>query len=391
MKKLGEKYKWVILVSCALSFFGLIGIGNNVFSVFIVAVTEELGIMRTAFTTCLSLMFLGIAGGAMVSWKIYDRIGMLRTERIASVLFIASYITVAFTQTLPGFYVRYALMGFCLGLTTSVPLAFYLRHWFGNKSGFAIGIAFMGSGFAGVLLNPIAEHFISGSGWRNSFLYIGIGAAFLVLIPVFFLLKDNPDYVEEKNTVESVDSGTEEKEYGNIGLLLTCICLFSICGGNLFYTITPFLEDIGYSSRFAAVFTSITMAILAVGKITQGIMVDRIGLKKVTVLSFILAIVGLGSMACLFNMVMLVPILAGMFMVNSYNTVALPLLPKAVVRPEIREKSVGWFSASGYLGYAISPVISALVYDFFGSYVPIYIASAIIMIPLTFIIRKFFR
>ena len=71
------------------------------------------------------------------------------------------------------------------------------------------------------------------------------------------------------NTSEIISTVDEaKKENRRIVGLLICICLFSICGGNLFYTITPFLEDLGYTSKFAALFTSIVMIVLtfSIGK-----------------------------------------------------------------------------------------------------------------------------
>jgi len=398
VKKLGEKYKWIMLVCCALSFFGLIGIGNNVFSVFIVAVTEDLGIGRTAFTACLSLMYFFMSVGSMTAAKCFERFGMLKVERIASVVFIACYITVAFTGSLAGFYLRYTAMGYCLGLTTSVPLTYYLKHWFGSRSGFAVGLSFMGSGFGGVVFNPVAEHFISGAGWRMSFIVIGCISAVLVLIPVFFFIKDNPAYkgieeepAEKKSASADDCVGHRRSTFKETLVILTCTTLFSVCAGGVFNSITPYLQDIGYGASFAAVYTSVSMAALAAGKIIQGIMVDKIGLRKVTLISLSLCLVSLGCMVMLSKSFLLIPLTICMLMVPSFNTVALPLLSKAVMVPSMQDKAVGWFSASGYAGYAIAPLFTALVYDSFGSYVPAYIACVAIIIPVTLVMNKIIR
>jgi MFS family permease len=70
---------------------------------------------------------------------------------------------------------------------TYIGHSMFLPNWFVRKRGFALGIAFSGVGVFSIVLMPLLQSVIEGSGWRAACLVLAVLCA--LLIPLNFLLQ----------------------------------------------------------------------------------------------------------------------------------------------------------------------------------------------------------
>ena len=125
---------------------------------------------------------------------------------------------------------------------------------------------------------------------------------------------------------------------------------------------------------------SLALVASALGKPVEGKMVDRYGIRGVSLIAF------LGTVGCLLCLIffyrsfMLAPFLFCTFMSDAYSTVGVSLVPAFVFHDAMRERAVGLSNGVQSFGFGISPFLSGFVFDMCGSYVPMYIISLLLLL-----------
>lgn len=379
-KKKKIDYGWVVVAAGFLLLMVLIGVVNNCYSLYIIPITEELGFTRSQYTTCQSLVFLFTMISAAISWKFYNRFGIVHVMRVACSVLAVAYFCNSFAQSLPVFYLLASIVGFCMGISSTAPLALLLKDWFQENYGRAVGAAFMGSGIGGMVLNPLASSIITNQGWRSCFQLLGVIIAVVALPVVFFVLKEKPREQEPeiaRNTVRAeTEPLAEKREWGKSLLLMLVMLMFCIGCNALAFMITPYLQDIGHTAAFASLCMSIAMGVLAAGKLSLGILLDKWGVRKCTYICFGASMLGLlGLVLFPLTPLMLAAVLVGVFFSCAYGSVAPPMLAPYINIVRGRGAAVGLMTAVFNLGSAITPTLSGLVFDAAQSYVPLFVGS----------------
>ena len=185
-KKGGIFYGWWIVVVCTLimaTFFTLL---LSCISLFIVPITEDLGITRSAFGVFSTiLMILG-----MILSPIAGKICATKNTRMimaASLLLgVLGYTCLSFVNNIGLLYVLAVVIGLGSSFSTTVPIAIVLTRWFVKKRGTAMSITFAGSSIGAMILSPVISSLIAANGWRMTFRILGLGML-VVLVPLTFL------------------------------------------------------------------------------------------------------------------------------------------------------------------------------------------------------------
>lgn len=377
-------YSWLIGIGMLLVLMVLMGIVNNCYSLFIIPVTTSLGFSRSQYSICQSLIYLFCMLGSANCWRIYKRFGLLATIRTACVILVIAYFFYSQAATLPVFYLISCIVGLCMGLTTTAAAPILLRGWFREKYGLALGIAMMGSGIGGMVFNPLAELLMTRSSWRVAYMGLAAIMACIAFPVIFFIFRENtgsPGTQHMEAAASSADARDpacdrvgRSRKIGMMGMIL----IFSIAATTFIYTLTPYLQDIGYSGKFASMCASASMAVLAVGKIVQGVLLDKLSLRSCSKLAFGFTLLGLVSLVAFWHPVMLFPVFLGVFMGCPYGTVAIPALAASIsADEEIQNENTSHFTAVVNLGAAISPALAGFAFDLTSSYVPLFVGTAI--------------
>ena len=284
-----RKRGWLIVAYGALSLMILQYLCYNAFSLFVVPITQDLGISRSALsltTTIASIagMIIAPIAGRLFSVKSVKKL-MLMGLTVTSLSIALQYFakSVMLLYVLAG--VRDCGVEFCL----MMPLAILMNRWFGEDRSFAFSIISVGTSLGGVLLSVPLSNLIASAGWRNAYLICGL-AAMAILVPLcFFIVKDWPDGVGSASGSaadgEKAASKEDSKSFSvqlhkdrrfwllAIGLMANSFCCVGL------YHISTFAQSLAFDAGFAAAMISVHSIGAVASKLLMGKLFDRKGIR----------------------------------------------------------------------------------------------------------------
>ena len=377
-----KNQKWLTVLSGFAFYFFMMGLTANCFSLYIIPVTNDLGFTRGQFSVAQTMIFMAGILCPLVAPKLYKKFGIITVMRAAAVGCGTCYFLQSLASRLWQFYLGSFFGGVCMQLCTFMPMAILIGEWFDENKNTAIGMASLGSGLGGSLLNILCSRIITDFGWRASFRWLGIACVIFSCIPAFLLLKREPEAAAreaaERAQKQSAPAAAEKKEkvkvpgviyrFGSVSILIN----ISACV--ILYSSIPYLQDIGYSTAFAAAVSSGAMIALAVGKFLYGVLLDKLGFVTCFRLSQLSAIFGLAVLV-FFRASWMVALLYGAILCTcSYGSVGIPAAAELLSRGKDTNECMGVIMSMGSIGASLSSTIAGYVFDFTGSYVPLFVA-----------------
>jgi MFS family permease len=298
----GVFYGWWIVAAAFLNLFFSVGIIFYGFPVFYATFTATLGFTRAQVEQGFLLGFLvvgipfSLLAGAVIDW-----IGA-RWVILVGVGFIG------IPLVLMGFMTRFwqyelLCMAEVLGYSLAGPIAnqVLITQWFCAQRGRAMGYAYLGLGFGGVVSPTLANYLISAFGWRHAIEIIGI-AILMVLIPVgLWLTRSNPAEMgllpygldtargEHADTAAPVQIGARAAILtANFWLIMLGATLVIGAINAVIQNYVLFLKDQGYSTATASHFMSALLAASLCGRVVVGYIADHFKKKNTMALFYLL-------------------------------------------------------------------------------------------------------
>ena len=398
MNKVGLKqngrfyYGWVMMVvGFLMMLFAYVG-SISITSVFVIPVTEGLGVDRAQFVmyqtilTVCSVIVTAYFGKRMAQGNI--KLIMV----ISALCSVAGYVILANAGSISWFYVGAVLLGVGFSNCTVLPVSIIINNWFGGKiRGTVRGFTFIGSGLGGLILLPVLNAVIQSSGWRMGYYTLAALFVLVALISLFTIVK-KPEQkgfsrmgeMEGESSVEEEKTGMLMKEALKTPMfwLVASTATLTVFGSSaILFNSAPFFIEVGFSAEKAAMIASFNLGMLAVGKVVIGFLSDRLGTKFGSV--FAALIFGL-QFVCL----ALMPLNPGLFVwgaVICYGiggggiTVCPPLLVNALFGEKDYGNIVAAMNMATNLGGAFGGMIAAAVYDITGSYIVFWWMAAVAM------------
>jgi MFS family permease len=188
MSRAEHLYGWVMVFAAAI----LIGLGiGGIASIAIILkpLAAEFGWSRANVSLAYTVASIATAVVGVYFGRVADQHGVRLLAWIGTLTFGLSLIALSFQTSLWHLYAGFAIFG-GLGIsTTLIPLTSSVSLWFDANRGLAVGVATAGASVGQALVPLIAGLLVVDFGWRDTFLYLGIG--FLVIgIPVAILVRD---------------------------------------------------------------------------------------------------------------------------------------------------------------------------------------------------------
>ena len=184
-------YGWVVVGVTFATILVSSGVRSSP-GVFIYPVEQELGWNRAAIALAVSigLLLYGLAGP--FAGRLMDRIGP-RAVMLGGLAVVA--VGTAAGATISQLWQLNALWGVLSGIGTgmvaSVLGATVATRWFVARRGLVLGLFGAASSAGQLVFVPLLMWLVVVAGWRTSSLILGV-VAFAALVPVFFLMRDDP-------------------------------------------------------------------------------------------------------------------------------------------------------------------------------------------------------
>lgn len=401
-------YKWVILIVCFLMVFICLGFCSSTKSLYLDVITKALDIPRTQFAFNDSCRFISSAIINLFFGTLIYKYGVKKLTAFGFLMLIASMLTYAFAQNIIVFCLGGAFLGIGLTFTTTTMASSVIRRWFNKDIGKYTGLVLAANGVGGAvatqILSPIIESqspIMGKPGYKIS--YLLVSAILLVLgIIVVILLRERPKNASIEATPAGkkkargsswvgIDFNTAKKRpYFYIVVIIVFITGFSVQGISGVYK--AHMRDVGLDSVLVTNIISVFSLVFTAAKILVGVIYDKFNLRKVlivcegaAILSFlILAFITPTTFGAILGFVYAVAFAFAM----PLETLVIPLIANDLFGNANYDKILGFLIAANYSGYAVGAPIVNMCFDLFGTYKPVLLVLAAIMLC-SFIVFQF--
>ena len=293
-------YGWWVVLAAFLNLFFAVGLVFYGLPVFYASLVDSLHFTRSQVAQGLFLGFVIVAPTAGFLGALIDRIGARRVLRVGIVLVVLPLILMGWMTRLWEYYVLCIIEVVGYILAGPISNQVLVSNWFRLKRGRAMGYAYLGLGFGGVVAPRLAAHLIGWVGWRHAFQIVGI-IILLVLIPVAQWVTRSaprdmglaPDGAEPSSVpVESpkaaaVGLGPAVRTL-NFWLILVGTTLTIGAIGTITQQFVLFLRDDGYSTTQASTFLSGLLFAGLAGRVAVGYVADRFSKKNIMALFYLI-------------------------------------------------------------------------------------------------------
>ena len=347
--------------------------GMYVVSVVLPTVQADFGIARADASLPYTLLMIGFGLGGILMGKLADRFGVVVPLLIGAAGLTVGFIGAGLSSGITGFSAAHGLaIGLFGSSATFAPLLADTSLWFVRRRGIAVAICASGNYVAGAVWPPIVQHFVSTSGWRPT--YIGIGVFCAIAIPLLALAMrakppvDNPAVaagplrVTPSNQPFGMSMGSAQA--------LLCLAGLACCVAMSMpqVHIVAYCGDLGFGAARGAEMLSLMLACGIVSRIVSGLICDRIGGIRTLLLGS--ALQGLALLLFIpFDGLLSLYVISAMFglfqggIVPSYAIIVREHFP--ATEASARVGTVLMFTL---LGMALGGWMSGKVFDLTGSY-----------------------
>lgn len=391
----------VLLLTCGLAITS-IGITINAGGVFFTPVAESLGVLRGTFALQSTITLLGTAIVSLYAPRIMKKY-RYRSILLVSVLAAGlATIAMAFSRSVPLFYLLGAIRGVATGLFGGVPLTMIVNEWFEKHHGLATSLVLGCSGVGGALFSPLFATLIQSIGWENTYIVMGVIMMALcvpaLVIPFALTPQEEgllPYGYSETAQAEGAGGVREKGRLEMAKASLLAVFVFSVLHtavSGIPHHFPGFAETLRFSATIGATMLSAGMIGNIVSKLIIGFLSDRLGAFRAIA---IMIVVNVLSIFILLSGLSAGFMIAGAFLFGSVFSVAgvgLALLARELFGTQNYGKVYPVISFATAAGGAFSLSIVGYIYDFTGSYRAAFLISlaihAINLGLLVFLVRK---
>ena len=376
---MSSRYGWIVVAAGALITCVAMGAMFSL-PVYLQPIADETGWTRAGISGAMTVGFI-VMGVAGFGWgTLSDRIGARPVVFVAALLLGAGLLIASQAQDLLMFQLAYGGLVGASGGAFFAPIMSATIGWFDKHRSLAVSLVSLGGGVAPMVITPFASILIEQYGWRSAMLMIAIGAL-IIVVPASFLIRRAPLPAEVTPTAPAA---TRARQSPGLAALRTpqFIVLagtFFLCcaahSGPIFHTVS-YAMICGASAIAAASIYSVEGLAGLFGRLLFGVLADRVGVRKVIVGGLVLQAVGIYAyiyVSDLTHFYMLAVILG-----LAYGGV-MPLyavLARDYFGPRVMGTVLGGATMTSSIGMAFGPVGGGWLFDTFGTYHWLYIASA---------------
>lgn len=285
---------WRVIASGTLG--GGLGFGLLLLTagIFIVPMQEEFGWPRSVVAIA---PVISIIAAILYPWVgvLTRRFGPRRIALIGLTMLAAAYLLLAFApRNMLIFYLIILYAAAAGAMSSSLVFTTGVLTWFRKGAGSAIGVTASGVSLMGAIALPLLSMVIAENGWRAGYLALAATVAVVGLpmtFALFFERRDAPvdAMPQARGGAAPVSDGLKDvrfwilvASFGSAGLAI---------GGFMGHN-QPILTGYGHSPVAAAMFGSIFIFCLGIGRMVAGFLLDHFDPPRVVTACFLLSAAG---------------------------------------------------------------------------------------------------
>ena len=373
-----SRYGWVIVAAGAVITCLAMG-AMFALPVYLQPIAAETGWTHAGISFAMTIGFIVMGVAGFLWGTLSDRIGPRPVVLIAAVMLGAGLSIASRATDLLVFQLAYGgLVGASSGAFFA-PIIAATVGWFDKNRSLAVSLVSVGGGVAPMVMTPLASVLIGTYGWRMAMLSIAIGAV-VVIIPTALLIRPAPAVPAgavglgspEPSKPASIGAALRTPQF--IVLAATFFLCCAAHSGPIFHTVS-YAMICGASSLAAASIYSVEGLSGLFGRLIFGVLADKFGARRVILGGLLLQAAGIYSYIYVSQLphFYLLALILGM----AYGGV-MPLysvLARDYFNQSMMGTVLGAAAMVSSIGMAFGPVGGGWLYDTFGTYHWLYIAS----------------
>ncbi len=377
---------WLILGCTVLIQGGIIGLLVNSAGVLFAAIRTDLGFRAGDLSVYYTIRQVVMAATVGITSQLFFRKNPRVVMGVLGFLGGSSFVMMAGFHHLWQWYGAAVLAGLGISCcTTVVPMV--LNNWFASKRGLVVGISMSASGLVGACFSPVCSWLIESLGWRLASAITGTLAFAMAFLGCLILVAEPEKAGLRPYGRETEPTGDRREKAGSAGVRgnvpewaywVAVMALFIPNTYTQFNNQLPvFAQTVGYSLGTGAVLTSISMVGNITGKLGLGVLADKMGIYRAA--GLLILVLGLSQAAFLFGADSLLLMKAGAFFygtVYAMGTTAPSQVFLAMYGKEHYGARVRNGQTVNSFLLAFAGVLFPYVYDFTGSFRPVFYLGA---------------
>lgn len=380
---MSKHYGWVVVAAGALITCVAMG-AMFALPVYLQPMAEDTGWSRAGISAAMTVGFIvmGISGFA---WgTLSDRIGARPVVLMATVLLGAGLLLGSQAHDLLVFQFAYGGLVGAAGGAYFAPIISTTLGWFDKNRSLAVSLVSIGGGIAPMVITPFASYLIQTNGWRSAMLSIAIGAL-IVIVLAALLIRRAPTVDEPAPAASAAAAQPRQASMGWSALrtpqFIVLASVFFLCcaahSGPIFHTVS-YAMICGASALAAASIYSVEGLAGLFGRLIFGVLADRLGVRKVIVGGLVLQAVGIYTYIYVSELPQFYALAAVLGLAYGGVMPLYSVLARDYFSPRVMGTVLGGMVMTSSIGMAFGPVGGGWLYDTFGTYHWLYIASAAI-------------
>ena len=295
-----ERFDGYRIVAAGFVIQGVVIGAMFAYGVFFRELEAEFGWSRTMISGASSLSFVVMGVLAIVAGKLNDKIGPRILITASALCFGIGYGAMSRLQAPWELFLFYGLLAGIGYSTHDVVTLSTITRWFVRRRGAMTGVVKVGTGVGQLLVPVIAAALIAAFGWRNAAFIIG-AASMLILLVVAQLMRRDPRSMGQHPDGVAIEGARAPTGAGETGMSVAeaagtrqfwilCAAQLTIffCLLTVMIHIVPHATDLGIAPAVAATILSTIGGASIAGRLTIGMLADRLGGRRSLGLSFLI-------------------------------------------------------------------------------------------------------
>ena len=362
---------------------------SSTISFFLEPVCAHLGIGKGSFSLFFSLMTISGAVMNPILGRFAGKKGVRGILAVCALWGCGSLVLFSQAQQLWMIY----LAGFLLGLFGSSCLSLCCNVIVQNsyeprQASAVLGVVMSGSGVGGMIFNILIPAILEATGWQKAMVAMALCWLGVIGASVLLLGKEKP--MTQRTGGAGVGLGMTQAEalrspklYMLIGVT---VVITAACGVQ--QQQPAMLGIYGYDSGKVSLMISVQTAVLALGKISQGILYGKLGVRRggcIMLLVFAAGFLTLAMPSLAWPGLMVMALGLGVY------TTLLPLVTRQIFGTREYAAIWGLLATCGSVGTIVANPIWGSVCDLTGSYTPAMLTLPVLLILASWMLNKLLK